>query len=314
MHLTGTPLTERGVLLMAYGTPENPADVEAYFTHIRGGQRPSAEAVANLAARYARIGGATPLRRITEQVRDGLAATLAADGTAGRVYVGMKHWHPFIADTVRRMHDDGVRDVVALALAPHYSRMSVGAYVHAVEEANDALPAPLRLRVVESWYQQPEFVTLLAGLVRNGLDRFPPAARASTAIVFTAHSLPIRIREWGDRYEAELAQSCALVAQGAGIGEWRFAWQSAGGTREPWLGPDVLEYLETLRRHKIRHVLQVPIGFVCEHLEILYDIDIEAKEKARALDMVLERTELPNASPAFVHALGQVVRRTLAST
>jgi ferrochelatase len=226
----------------------------------------------------------------------------------------MKHWHPFIADTARQMYDDGVRDVVALALAPHYSRMSVGAYVHALEEANNALPSPFRLRIVDSWYQQPAFVALLAELVQNALERFSASARSSTAIVFTAHSLPVRIRDWGDRYEAELAQSCALVAQHAGIGEWRFAWQSAGGTHEPWLGPDVLEYLETLHRQAIRYVLQVPIGFVCEHLEVLYDIDVEAKEKALSLGMVLERTELPNASPAFVHALGTVVSQQWHST
>ena len=299
---------DKAVLLLAYGTPERLTDVEEYFTHIRGGRRPAPDAVEHLRARYARVGGSTPLRHITDAVRQGLERHLADSGMPHRVYIGMKHWHPYIAEAVRQMSDEGVREVTALALAPHYSRLSVGAYRQAVEDARTELGAAFSVRFVPNWYRQPQFVDLLAQSVCDALTRFPESARESVAVVFTAHSLPVRIRQWGDPYEAELAESSALVAREAGIGEWHFAWQSAGGTQEPWLGPDILEYLEQLRRKGVRSVLQVPIGFVSDHLEVLYDIDIEAKDKARSLGMTLERTELPNASPRFIQALAEVVR------
>jgi ferrochelatase len=303
-----TMSTDKAVLLMAYGTPDSLDDVEEYFTHIRGGRKPTSEAVANLRARYERVGGGTPLRHITEKVRDDLETALAAAGDPHRVYIGMKHWHPYIAETAARMKADGISEVICIALAPHCSRMSVGAYRQAAEDANRELGAPFSLRFVDCWYKQRRFIELIADAVQAALLRFPAADRKSVAVVFTAHSLPVRIREWGDRYEAELTESSALVAREAGIGPWRIAWQSAGGTQEPWIGPDILEELETLEREHARNVLQVPIGFVCDHLEVLYDIDIEAKEKARSLGMRLERTALPNATPEFIRVLVDVVK------
>lgn len=293
---------------MAYGTPDRLDDVEAYFTHIRGGHKPSPEAVADLVARYERVGGGTPLRRISEDVRAALETALAATGEPYRVYLGMKHWHPYIADTMARMRDDGVTDVTCIALAPHCSRMSVGAYCQTVDETNRSLGEPFTLHFVTSWYDQPRFITMMASAVRSALLRFPEAERNDVAVVFTAHSLPERIRKWGDGYEAELTESSAQVARQALIGPWRFAWQSAGGTQEPWIGPDVLDELDALRQERFRNVLLVPIGFVADHLEVLYDIDIEAKEKARSLGMRLERTALPNATPAFIRVLVDVVK------
>ena len=296
------------VLLMAYGTPESPDQAAEYFTHIRGGRAPSPEAVANLRARYERLGGSTPLLRITRELAARLETALAAEGSPRRVYVGMKHWHPFIADTMRQMSDDGVRDVIALPLAPHYSRMSIGGYHHAVEDAQRALGGPFAIRFVDRWHDRPEFVDMMAGLVTAAFDRFPGRSPRAITVVFTAHSLPQRIREWNDPYERELLASSAAVAERLGIARWRFAWQSAGGTGEPWFGPDILDFLDTLHAEGVRDVLQVPIGFVSEHLEVLYDIDVEAKEKARALGMTLQRTELPNARPALVRTLAAVVR------
>lgn len=301
-------MSSKAVLLMAYGTPERLDDVEAYFTHIRGGHKPSAEAVANLVARYERVGGGTPLRRISEEVRDTLETALSSAGEPHRVYLGMKHWHPYIADTMAQMQADGITDVTCIALAPHCSRMSVGAYCKTAEETNRALGSPFTLQFVASWYDQPRFIEMMANSVRSALLRFPEADRDSVAVVFTAHSLPERIRTWGDPYEAELAESSSQVARRALIGPWRFAWQSAGGTQEPWIGPDLLEELETLRQERVRNVLVVPIGFVCDHLEVLYDIDIEARDRARALGVHLERTALPNASPPFIRVLVDVVR------
>lgn len=295
------------VLLLAYGTPGTLDDVEAYFTHIRHGRTPAPESVANLKARYERVGGATPLLALTEDVRAGLVNRLAAAGTPRPVYMGMKHWHPYIADTLQKMHDDGVRRFTALVLAPHYSRMSIGQYRQAIDEKQAALGNPFDIRFVDHWYDRDDFVRFMAGLVRQGLEEFPAQERGHVTVVFTAHSLPERIRTWNDPYESQLQASAELVAKAAGLPGFRRAWQSAGGTAEPWIGPDILDFLDTLRAEGVKHVLQVPIGFVSDHLEVLYDIDIEAKDKARELGMHLERTELPNAKPGFIDVLAGIV-------
>ncbi len=299
--------TDDAVLLMAYGTPGRLEDVEPYFTHIRGGRTPSPAAVENLRARYRRIGGTTPLLQLTEDVRAGLEAALARSGTPRRVYMGMKHWHPYIAETVPTMHADGVRRVTAVVLAPHYARMSVGGYRKALDEKLAELGHPMEVRFVEHWYERPDFVAFMAGLVREGLARFPAAERGTVTVVFTAHSLPERIRTWNDPYEAQLQESAELVAKATGLPGFRRAWQSAGGTGEPWIGPDILEFLDTLKAEGVRNVLQVPIGFVSDHLEVLYDIDIEAKEQAALLGMTLHRTELPNAKAGFIEVLKGIV-------
>lgn len=299
--------TTDAVLLMAYGTPERLEDVKPYFTHIRGGREPSPEAVENLRARYERVGGGTPLLRITQQVREGLERALNDRGAARRVYVGMKHWHPYIAETMNEMRRDGMKRVTAVALAPHYSRMSVGAYRHAVEEAQTEMGNPFQLRFVDDWHMEPAFLAMMRDLVARALERFPAPERGNVFVVFTAHSLPVKIREWNDPYERSLLESARAVAESLGLTRWRFGWQSAGGTREPWLGPDILDVLDTLNSEGATNVLQVPIGFVADHLEVLYDIDIEAKGKAADLGMRLERTELPNARPDFIATLVDVV-------
>lgn len=306
--MTPTPQSMDAILVMAYGSPQKPEDVEPYFTHIRGGRTPSPEAVANLQARYARIGGVTPLHRHTDAVVERLRERLAAEGTPTPVYVGMKHWHPFIKEAVQRMYDDGVRHARAIVLAPHYSKLSIGQYRQYLDDAIAKLPTPMTIDLVESWHRQPEFVALMADLVREGLAKFAPEERASVRVVFSAHSLPQRIRTWGDPYEDELRSSAQVVATQVGLTHWDWAWQSAGSTGEPWLGPDILDYLETLAREGVKRVLQVPIGFVSEHLEVLFDIDCEAKEKAATLGMHLERSELPNARPAFIAAVRAALR------
>lgn len=297
-----------GVLLMAYGTPETPDQVEPYFRHIRGGRAPSPEAVARLRHRYELVGGRTPLLDITSQAARGLQHALdrRAPG-AYRTYVAMKHWHPYIADVVPRIAADGVRDLVAIVLAPHYSRMSIGGYRQSLDEAIARLETPLGVTFVESWHAQPEFVALIADRVRDGLREFPADVQSDVRVLFSAHSLPVRIRSWNDRYEVQLMASCAAVAEHAGLPDWRFAWQSAGSTGEPWLGPDILEYLEALHAQGVRHVLSVPIGFVCDHLEVLYDIDHEAVARARELGITLRRTRMPNATPEFIAVLDALV-------
>lgn len=300
-----------GVLLMAYGTPQDPSEVEPYFTHIRGGRAPSPEAVAGLQERYRRVGGKTPLLEITNEVARKLEERLNREGGNFRVYAGMKHWHPFIGDVMEKMRADGMRRVVAFALAPHCSRISLGGYRKSVEEAQERLGHPFDVPFAKCWHHNERWRDMMAAYVREGLERFPGDERDSVTVVFSAHSLPERIRAWDDPYERQLLESSADVAARAGVGNWRFAFQSEGHTGEPWLGPDIVSFLEDLREEGARNVLSVPLGFVSDHLEILYDIDIEAKEKAEELGMVLYRTQMPNARPEFIEVLASVVEENL---
>jgi ferrochelatase len=295
-----------GLLLLAYGTPETPDHVAPYYTHIRGGRPPSDEQVAHLVHRYEAVGGRTPLTELTEAVRAAVAGGLAARGHDVPVYVGMKHWHPWIADTVGRMHADGVSRAACVVLAPHYSRFSVGGYQRYIFEGMHARGVRLDVDFVEQWHLHAGFVEVMATLVREALDAWPAGRRDDVTVVFSAHSLPERIRTWDDPYERQLADSAAAVAERVGLRAHRMAWQSAGATGEPWIGPDILDFLETLHGEGVRDVLQVPIGFVCDHLEILYDLDIEARQKAAALGVTYRRTQLPNARPDFVRTLTDV--------
>lgn len=299
----------RGVLLMAYGTPEGPGEVEPYYRHIRGGRPVSLEAVVRLQRRYEIVGGRTPLLDITNEISAAVERELntQSNGARCRVYVGMKHWHPFIGDVVPRIAADGVSELIAVALAPHYSRMSIGGYRKALDAAIGHLASPIAVRFVDNWHLHSGFIQLVAQRVSESLALWPASMRGQVVTVFSAHSLPERIREWEDPYEQQLLESCHAVASLAGIDHWRFAWQSAGETGEPWLGPDIVEVLDILRRDGATHVLSVPIGFVSDHLEILYDIDYEARRKADALGMTFRRTSMPNVDPAFVRVLASVV-------
>lgn len=297
-----------GVLLMAYGTPENTDQVEAYFTHIRGGRTPSPEAVAHLRHRYERVGGRTPLLDITRNVQAKLEQELNRRGEQRyQVYAGMKHWHPFIGDVMQQMAADGIKQVVAVALAPHFSKISIGGYRKAVDEAQEKLGHPFDITFVESWHMQPDFLAMISDHVSVGLEQFPPVDRDAVTVVFSAHSLPKRIRTWQDPYESQLLETSRAVAEQVDVRDWRFAFQSAGSTGEPWIGPDILDFLDMLYAEGVRNVLQVPVGFVADHLEILFDIDVEAKEKAAELGMTLHRTAMPNATPAFINTLAAIV-------
>jgi len=294
------------VLLMAYGTPATTADIAPYYAHIRGGREPTPEQLAGLRARYAAIGGTSPLLTITQD-----AARRLAERIGVRTYVGMKHWHPFIGDTVAQMHADGVRRAVAIALAPHYSRMSVGTYIKTAEAAAEKAGGP-RLHGIESWHLRPGLIALLAERVQQARARL--GAPEQTHVLFTAHSLPKRIMEWGDPYAGQLVESSKAVAAAAGVARWSFAFQSASQTGETWLGPDVLDALRDLQAKGGRDVVVCPIGFVAEHLEVLYDLDVEAKRLAESLGMRLARTETLNAAPPFVEILAEIAREALAST
>jgi len=298
----------KGVLLMAYGTPEHLSDVEPYYRDILGGREPSPEAVTTLVERYRAVGGRTPLLEITRSVADLLERRLNRDArdASWRVYVGMKHWHPYIAESVERILADEVDELVALPLAPHYSRMSIAGYREAVACSMAQASSPPPMQFVESWHANPLFVALVARRITDAIAWFD-AGPSDVEVLFSAHSLPARIIDEGDPYPQELTDSAMAVAAAAGLTSWRFAYQSAAKTGTPWLGPDILESIEQVAREGGKNVLVVPFGFVCDHLEILFDIDIAATQAANRVGVRLARIEMPNDSPDFVEALFDLV-------
>jgi ferrochelatase len=283
------------VVLMAYGSPERLADVPAYYADIRGGRPIAPENLADLVERYRRLGieDSSPLNAITEQTRAALARELGSP-----VFTGMKHWTPRIADAAEAALAGGAGTIAGLVLAPHYSALSIQGYRDQLEAALDGRA---ELRFVESWYDEPGFIDLLAARIRG--------TRAH--VVFTAHSLPARILATGDPYKEQLLESSQLVADAAGVDDWSFSFQSESPTGEPWLGPDILDHLRALHDGGATSVLLCPVGFVSDHLEIRWDLDVEAVELARDLGLELTRIEMPNDEPAFVRTLAGIVRRHL---
>jgi ferrochelatase len=290
---------------MAYGTASGAHDIERYYTDIRGGRPPAPEALDDLKRRYAAVGNAFPLDRITREQAAALEREL---GPGFRAYVGYKHSAPFIHETVARMANDGIREAVGIAMAPHYSRMSIGGYVERVEKA--AADRGPTFTFVESWHLHPRFLDLLTDRVSTARDRLTPEERAEDLVVFTAHSLPTRIREWDDPYPRQLEQTAEVVAVRLGLepGRVAVAWQSAGRTGEPWLGPSLDETIEKAAVDGRRAVVVCPCGFTADHLEILYDIDIEARAVAEQVGLRLVRTESMNADLTFIAVVAEVVR------
>jgi ferrochelatase len=282
------------VVLMAYGSPERLADVPAYYADIRGGRPIRPEHLEDLVERYRALGieDESPLNAITEQTR----AALERELRDVPVFTGMKHWTPRIADAAQRAVAAGAESVVGLVLAPHYSELSIAGYR---EQLEGALADRAELLFIDSWHDEAGFVDLLADRVR-GTDAH---------VVFTAHSLPARALF---TYKDQLLQTSELVAERAALGTWTFSFQSESPTGEPWLGPDILDHLEELHARGVRSVLVCPVGFVADHLEIRWDLDHEAAQKARELGLQFRRIEMLNAEPRFVAVLAALVRRTLA--
>ncbi len=287
---------DAAVVLMAYGSPDRIDDVAAYYADIRGGCPVGPERLAELTERYRRLGieEANPLNEITEATRAALEAELGCP-----VLTGMKHWTPPIGEAVEAALAAGARRIVGLVLAPHYSRLSIGAYRRLLE---DALAGRAELAFVDSWHLEPGFIELLAERVRG--------TRAH--VVFTAHSLPARIVDEGDPYRDQLLETSTAIALAAGLRDWSFSFQSQSPTGEPWLGPDILDHLAELAAAGADDVLVCPVGFVADHLEIRWDLDTEAREKAGELGVHFARIEMPNDDPAFVRVLCGVARRALA--
>jgi len=292
------------VILMAYGGPNSLAEVEPYLMDVRGGRPTKPELVEEIRERYAKIGGRSPIRELTDAQAAGLAKSL---GSRFSVYVGMRHWHPYIKETVDRLASAGHRRVVGIVMAPHYSAMSIGAYERKLVEA---IGGRLELAMVQRWGDHPSFLDAVARHVKEARARF--AAPEKVQVLFTAHSLPERILANGDPYPDELRASAAAVAQRLGLAKWHFAFQSAGATPEPWLGPEAGSVVKQLASQGHDSILIVPIGFVCDHVEILYDVDVEYQGLARQLGIRLERTISLNDDPGLVAALDDLTRRAAA--
>jgi protoporphyrin/coproporphyrin ferrochelatase len=290
-------MTGDAVVLMAYGSPERVADVPAYYADIRGGRPISPAHLDDLVARYRALGieDANPLNAITEATRAALEEELDLP-----VYTGMKHWQPRIADAVAAALAGGATRLVGLVLAPHYSALSIGGYRRLLDEAVAGRAA---VSFVESWHDEPGFVAVLADRVRG----------TNAHVVFTAHSLPERILADGDPYRDQLLETSRLVAAEADLDDWSFSFQSESPTGEPWLGPDILDHLDALAADGAQRVLVCPVGFVSDHLEIRWDLDHEARDRARELGIGFDRIEMPNADAEFVATLGAIVRRSLSA-
>jgi ferrochelatase len=283
------------VLLLAHGTPDSLEEMPAYLTAVRGGQPPSAELVEEMRHNYAAIGGRSPLTDITIAQAAALQAELQRP-----VYVGMRNWRPYVAEALRQAAADGVRSLVAIPMAPQYSTLSVAKYREAVQAA---VPAGLEVRFVSAWHDQPALIAAFAERVEAAQARGP-----WDVILFTAHSLPLRVVQEGDPYPEQVAATARAVAERAGVAGGRLAYQSAGRTPEPWLGPSLEEAISEAAQGGARRVLVVPVGFVCDHTEVLFDIDVQATSFARARGVALERTASLNTEPSFIRALAAVAR------
>lgn len=301
-----------GVLVMAYGGPSSLEEIPGYLADIRHG-RPTPRAVLDeITANYRAIGGSSPLLEVTRRQVDALAAEL---GDEYRCYLGMRHWAPWIEDVVGQMVDDGVERAVSLVLAPQFSALSVAKYQQKVADGLDLYHGRIDFENVASYHDVPGLVEAFAARMEEGLERWPEGERAGVHVVFSAHSLPQRVLASGDPYAGQCLETARLVAERTGLPDerWSWAYQSAGRTPEPWAGPDLGEHLEALAARGVRDVVSVPVGFVSDHVEILFDIDQRAAEVAAGLGLRLERPPSLNDDPVFVGALAGLVRERAAS-
>ena len=294
-----------GVLVMAYGTPSSREGIEPYYTRIRHGHRPTPELLADLTRRYDAIGGTSPLAARTDDQVRALADALEAR-QPGRydVRFGSKYEPPLIEPIAESLRVDGLKTVIGLALAPHSSSMSTGQYM---SRARESLGAGVDFRPVGAWWDAPGFLELIARRVNDALNTVPASRRATTEVIFSAHSLPERILETGDTYPAQLRESAERAAALAGIDAFGVAWQSAGRTADPWIGPDILQVLRSKRAAGLTDVVSCPIGFVADHLEVLFDLDVEAQAVAHEIGLNLVRTASLNDAPDFIDVLCGVV-------
>lgn len=298
-------MADLAVVLMAYGSPTRPEDVEPYLTDIRGGEKPSPEAVADLERRYRAIGGRSPLNDITERTARALEKRLRTGGTDTRVFVGMRHWHPFIRETVEGIGRGGYHHILGIALAPHYSRGSVGAYEEALRSAASISAPAANVAMVREWHLHPRFLDAWAKAIAAARAH-TPFSDDNSIVLFSAHSLPERIASEGDLYPTQLLETSEALARRLGLRRWDFAYQSAG-SRGVWLGPRIGDRIDELARAGVRAIVSAPIGFVSDHLEVLYDLDIAVRGRCEAAGVAWTRPQMPNDSADLVDALADCV-------
>lgn len=303
---TPSPATHH-LMIMAYGGPDKLEDVRPYLLDVRHHRPTSEEIFREIEDRYELIGGRSPILELTQAQADGIENALneqAPDGERWKVWLGMRHWHPYIAQAMGEMKDAGVERAVTMVMAPHYSAMSIGAYNKKVEEAQ----AGIEVVAIDRWNLLPGYLDALDERINDALQKFPEDGRGEVPIIFTAHSLPERIREMNDPYEKDLQETYeAMKARFPGHpAHW--AYQSAAMTKDPWLGPDASEVIDEIHAAGGKNVLICPVGFVCEHVEILFDIDVEFMQQAEKLGMHLERIQMVNDHPKMMAGLAELVR------
>ena len=302
-----------GLLVMAYGTPRKMEEIEPYYTHIRRGRKPSQEQLDDLTERYEAIGGISPLARITDEQMTELEAELNRrhDEIEFKAYQGLKHINPFIEDAVQEMKEDGLEEAVSIVLAPHYSTYSVKSYNGRANEESERIGGP-SITSVESWYDEPEFIDYWVDAVRKTREQMTEEEKNDHVVIFSAHSLPEKILEGGDPYPDQLKETARLIAEKADISNYEIGWQSEGNTPDPWIGPDVQDLTRSLHeKNGYKAYMYCPVGFVADHLEVLYDNDYECKVVTDEVGAGYYRPEMPNAKPPFISALATTVEKAL---
>lgn len=302
-----------GLLVMAYGTPYKEEDIERYYTDIRHGRKPTPEMLEDLQRRYKAIGGISPLAVITEAQAKGLEEHLNAvqDEVEFKAYLGLKHIEPFIEDAVDQMKADGIEQAVSIVLAPHFSTFSVKSYNGRALAQSEKIGGP-KITCVESWYDEPKFIQYWVDRMNETVDSMTDEEKENYVLIISAHSLPEKILLQNDPYPDQLRETAEMIVKGAGVKNWALGWQSAGNTPDPWLGPDVQDLTRELyEKNHYQAFVYIPVGFVAEHLEVLYDNDYECKVITEELGVSYYRPKMPNSQPQFIDAVSDVILKKL---
>ncbi|WP_261665023.1 ferrochelatase [Deinococcus sp. Marseille-Q6407] len=308
------PVTDQtiGVLFMAYGGPETLDEMSGYLADIRSGRPTYGAVLEEISGNYRAIGGKSPLPEFTRAQVEATMQQLQSTGGDYRAYIGMRHWSPWIEEAVRDMLDDGIQRAVAIVLAPHYSKLSVEKYQKKIKAALEMYHGQIDFAFVNDYHTEPGYITAMADRVRMGIQEFPEGQRGDVHVVLSAHSLPVRVVREGDPYADQLLESARLIAQQAGLSDnqWSWSYQSEGRSPEPWLGPQLENWLPQLKAERgVDKVVSIAIGFVSDHVEILFDIDIEAQKVAHEIGMTLVRPPALNTDPLFIGTLASVIHR-----
>ena len=298
-----------GVLIMAYGGPNSLAEIPGYLADIRAGRPTTPAVLEEITHNYAQLGGKSPLLAISQKQVAAVQARL--DPARFRCYLGMRHWSPWIEEVVGQMIDDGITHAISLVLAPHFSKLSIAKYQEKIADGLSMYRGQIEFAHIASYHDAPKYIQALTNRVQDGLSRWPAAQRANVHVVFSAHSLPERILKMGDPYDRQLRETAQLVAGRAGLRaeQWSWSYQSAGRSPEPWLGPQIEEHIPALVEQGVKNIVSIPVGFVSDHVEILYDIDIKAQGVARELGVRLERPPALNDDPLYIETLAELIEK-----